>query len=379
MPMAEQQHTNPSSPTGTDSAHTTKVGEAYPTPENEISLKEIVLKLREWYQYLLCKWKTILIFGLIGGALGLVYTFIKKPVYTAETTFVLEDGEKGGGLGAYAGLASMVGIDLNMGGGGVFQGENILQLYKSRRMIQQTLLSKDTFDGKQELLINRYISFNKLREGWEDNPALKNLSFDIPHEQFSLQHDSIIGKLVEEFNKEYLQVVKPDKKLSIIKVEFKNKDELFAKSFTNNIVANVNDFYVRTKTKKSADNLSILQQQADSVKRVLNYSISSVATATDANPNSNPAFQTLRVPSQKKQVDVQASAAVYQEIVKNLELAKISFRREKPLIQVIDEPILPLKEVKLGKILGFILGSVIFSLIAVITLLYRKLSKDVGL
>jgi hypothetical protein len=379
MPMAEQQHTNPSSPTGTDSAHTTKVGEAYPTPENEISLKEIVLKLREWYQYLLCKWKTILIFGLIGGALGLVYTFIKKPVYTSETTFVLEDGEKGGGLGAYAGLASMVGIDLNMGGGGVFQGENILQLYKSRRMIQQTLLSKDTFDGKQELLINRYISFNKLREGWEDNPALKNLSFDIPHEQFSLQHDSIIGKLVEEFNKEYLQVVKPDKKLSIIKVEFKNKDELFAKSFTNNIVANVNDFYVRTKTKKSADNLSILQQQADSVKRVLNYSISSVATATDANPNSNPAFQTLRVPSQKKQVDVQASAAVYQEIVKNLELAKISFRREKPLIQVIDEPILPLKEVKLGKILGFILGSVIFSLIAVITLLYRKLSKDVGL
>src|SRR5690606_41692662 len=87
--------------------------------EDEISLKELILKIKEWMAYLWSKKWTIIIAGIIGDALGLAYSFIKKPIYTATTTFVLESGEKGGGLGAYAGLASMVGIDLGGGGGGI--------------------------------------------------------------------------------------------------------------------------------------------------------------------------------------------------------------------------------------------------------------------
>ena len=57
--------------------------------------------------------------------------------------------------------------------------------------------------------------------------------------------------MVETINKSFLEVTKPDKKLSIIKVSFKSQDEIFAKSFTDKLVENVNDFYVNTKTKKS--------------------------------------------------------------------------------------------------------------------------------
>jgi hypothetical protein len=347
------------------------------TAEDEISLKELILKLKEWYLYLLSKWKTILIAGILGGALGLAYAFMKKPVYTATTTFVLEEGDSKGGLGAYAGLASMVGIDLGGGGGGVFEGDNILELYKSRRMVQKTLLSQDTFEGKKELLIHRYIAFNKLREKWEDELELKDISFNIDINRFTLKHDSLINLFYTSIIEDHLAVSKPDKKLSIIKVEFKSKDELFAKSFTENIVFNVNDFYVKTKTKKSAENLNILQQQADSVKRVLNASIGGVAAAIDANPNSNPAFQSLRVGSQRKQVDVQASAAVYQEIVKNLELAKVTFRKDKPLIQVIDEPVLPLLNNRIKEIKGIFLGGIIFIFMAIILLLINKLYKNI--
>src|SRR2546428_5922946 len=83
--------------------------------DDEISLKEVIYKLREWWQYLLSKWVTIVIAGLIGSALGLGYAFFQKPVYTAQVTFALEEDKGGGGLGAYAGLASQFGID--MGGG----------------------------------------------------------------------------------------------------------------------------------------------------------------------------------------------------------------------------------------------------------------------
>ncbi|RKD20483.1 lipopolysaccharide biosynthesis protein [Pelobium manganitolerans] len=340
--------------------------------DDEISLKELILKLQEWWRYLMGKWKVILLAGIIGGLLGLGYSLIKKPIYTAETTFVLEEGESGGGLGQYAGLASMVGIDLGGGGGGIFKGDNILELYKSRRMIQKTLLAKDTFNGKQQQLIERYIDFNKMRESWEDKPELVNIHFTDNPKNFSRIQDSLINKFTKDINDNILEVTKPDKKLSIISVKVKSKDELFSKSFADNIVAKVNAFYVSTKTKKSLENLTVLQNQADSVKAVLNASIGGVAAAVDANPNLNPAFQRLRVGSQRKQVDVQASAAVYQEIIKNLELAKINFRNDKPLIQVIDEPRLPLKKEPLGKAKGIVLGGVILGFLMIAFLSLKK-------
>lgn len=344
--------------------------------DDEISLKEIMLKLQEWRKYLLRKWKFILISVIIGSTLGLGYSLIKKPIYIAETTFVLEDGEGGGGLGQYAGIASIMGIDLGGGGGGIFKGDNILELYKSRRMIQDALLTIDTFNGKQQSLIDRYIEFNKLREGWEKNPSLKNLNFDHP-EKFNRTQDSIIGKFVDVINSGTLEVAKPDKKLSIIQVAVKSEDELFAKSFGENIVNKVNNFYVTTKTKKSIENLAILQNQSDSVRRVLNASIGGVAAAVDANPNLNPAFQTLRVSSQKKQIDVQANGSIYQEIVKNLEMAKISLRNDKPLIQVIDKPVFPLKMERLGKLKGIVLGGIIFGFLVCLFFIGKKILKDV--
>jgi capsular polysaccharide biosynthesis protein len=344
--------------------------------DDEISLKELILKLQEWWKYLLSKWLIILIAGIIGGALGLTYALIKKPTYTAETTFVLEEGESGGGLGQYAGIASMIGIDLGGGGGGIFKGDNIIELYKSRRMIQQTLLSVDTFDDRQQSLIERYIEFNGLRNSWKRKPNLTNIHFDHP-ERFTRIQDSLLGKISETIGKGSLEVAKPDKKLSIISVKVKSGDELFAKSFANNIVNKVNAFYINTKTKKSSENLAILQNQADSVRQVLNASIGGVAAAVDANPNLNPAFQKLRVSSQRKQVDVQASGAVYQEIVKNLELAKISFRNEKPLIQVIDTPVFPLKIDKVGKVIGVVFGGIILVFFLCLFLIIKKVLKDI--
>lgn len=342
--------------------------------DDEISLKELILKLKEWYHFLFSKWKIILIAGILGGILGLTYAYFQKPIYTAETTFVLEEGESGAGaLGGFSGLASIAGIDLGGGGGGIFQGDNILQLYKSRRMIQETLLSADTFNNKSQLLIDRYIDFNKLREDWEKKPKLKHVSFLGGPGSFSRLQDSIVTEIVTDINKNYLLVAKPDKKLSIISVKVIAKDEEFAKAFADRIVKNVNDFYVNTKTKKSSENLSVLQFQADSIKRALNNSISGVATAVDANPNSNPAFQTLRVPSQKKQLDVQVNAKAYEEIVKNLEIAKISYRNDKPLIQVIDEPVFPLKVARLSKLIYLIVGGFTFGFLVILYLTVKKI------
>lgn len=343
---------------------------------DEISIKEIILKFRAALRYLKAKKIVILIFAIVGAALGLAYSILKKPVYSAVSTFVLDEGSKGGGLGQYAGLASLAGIDIGgMGSGssGIFEGDNILELYKSRVMIEKTLLSEVNIDGKKQLLINRYIDFNKLRTRWKDQGRLNNISFTGDPKNFNRTQDSIITDIVELFNKKLLTVDKLNKKLSIIKVEVLSKDELFAKSFNNKLVETVNEFYLQTKTKKSNQNIKILQHQVDSVRSVLNSSINGVASAIDAAPNANPALLILKVPSQKKQVDVQASTAIYAEMVKNLEISRMALRQETPLIQIIDSPVLPLAVDKLTKIKGLVIGVFAGVFICIIALIFRKI------
>ena len=359
--------------------------------KDEIALKELLLKIRDWWNFLWHRKWIFVIVGFIGGIAGLGFSIYKKPSYTATTTFVLENGEKVGGFGAYASLAAMAGIDLTGGGGGIFQGENILELYKSRQMIEKTLLAP--INGKDgELLVDRYIAFNKLHKIWKKKPKLLGLNFasvnlsDRQEEVAQIDsnkylRDSILGVLVKNINENYLSVAKPDKKLNIIKVEVKAIDEIFAKRFNEELVQNVNEFYSQTKTRKSKDNIRILQNKTDSVRAVMRGEIYHAVTIADNTPNLNPTRQVQRIaPVQQAQFSAETNKAVLGELVKNLEMAKISLLKETPLIQVIDTPIYPLKKDRLGKIKGIILGGLLFGFLTVcfftIKLMFRNILSE---
>ncbi|EHQ27737.1 Wzz/FepE/Etk N-terminal domain-containing protein [Mucilaginibacter paludis] len=348
------------------------------TKDDEISLKELILKFQEWWRYLLSKWVTILIAGIIGGALGFTYAYFKKPIYKAELSFALED-DKAGGLGGAAGLASQFGFDLGGSGGGAFSGDNLLELMKSRSMVEKTLLTPVNIKGKDETLAELYISFNKLRKGWENKPELKKIQFTpgANRAEFSLQQDSVLGTFYNAITKSNLSVAKTDKKLSIVNIAVNSENELFSKYFVEILAKTVSDFYIATKTKKSVQNVSILQHQTDSVRRELNAAIYGVASSIDATPNANPGRQILRTPSQHRQVDVQANQAILTELVKNLEVSKVSLRKETPLIQVIDRPILPLEKEKSGKLKGLLIGGITLSFLTVLVLLVKRLFKTI--
>jgi len=344
---------------------------------DEISLKDLIVKIQEWWRYLLSKWLIIVAFGLLGGVLGFWYATTKKPIYTATTTFVLED-EKGGGLGSLAGLASMAGVDIG-GGGGIFQGDNILGLYKSRMMLEQTLLTPIEINGKKQLLVDRYIEFNDLRKAWAKKPDLLKLNFQPL--TFNLQpsrlRDSLLGVIVSDINKNYLNVAKPDKKLSTIQVDVKAKDELFAKNFNDALVKNVNEFYINTKTKKTLQNVKILQQKTDSVRAVMNGAIYAAVAVADATPNLNPTRQVQRVaPAQRAQFSAETNKAILSEMAKNLEITKMALLKETPLIQVIDQPIYPLTKERFGKLKGLIMGGFLAGFLVVLGLIVRRLLKQ---
>jgi hypothetical protein len=339
--------------------------------DNQFTLKEVFQNIREWLSYFISQWKLLILAGIIGMGLGALVSIFKKPVFHAQTSFVLEEGDAGG-MGNMSGLASLVGVNLGSLGStsGLFQGDNIMELYRSDRMMSDALLSP--FDENQ-LLIDRFVAFEELDKKWKSKVDISSMDFSIPRESFSVSQDSVVKEVAKLIRDGQLAVEKPDRKLTIIQVIISSKDELFAKTFNERLVEKVNAFYHETKTKKTGENLAILQSQADSVRALLDESIGSYASSTDRVPNANPLRTSAMVESRKRQVDVQATGAVYGEIVKNLEIAKVSHRNNSPLIQIIDSPRLPLNRTEIRLVKGMVLGAVIVGILTLFALYFRRL------
>ena len=348
------------------------------TESDEISLKELIGKVKEWFFYLLSQWKIIVLAGVIGSALGLTYSFIKKPVYTATLSFVVEDEKSGGGLSGALGLASSFGFDIGGGSSSVFSGSNLIEFFKSRSMVEQTLLTPVLVGGKTISLAEMYIQNEEWRNKWENKPKLKGIQFlpDINRKSFTRTQDSIMGVLYTNLSKSNLSVSQKDKKISIINIDMSSTNELFAKYFTEALAKKVSDFYVDTKSKKARMNMTILEKQTDSIRRELNGAITGVAEANDNTFGLNPSLNVRRAPSARRQVDVQANTAILTELVKQSELAKVTLRKETPLIQIIDKPILPLKKEGLGKLLGIVLGGVLAGFLIVVFIIIRKSLRE---
>lgn len=349
-------------------------------PNDEISLKDLITTVKEWRYYLMSKWKVIAIAACIGAAVGLTYSLFTKPVYTATLSFALEDEKTGGGLGSALGLASTLGLDLGGGGGSVFTGSNLTELFKSRTMVEQTLLSPITYDGKKISLAELFIQNNEWRDKWENKPKVKDLQFlpDTKRKNFSREHDSILGEIYKSLSKEGLSVAQKDKKIAIVSIDVSSNNELFSKYFCEALVTQVSDFYIETKSKKARLNMDILQRQTDSIRRELNGAITGVAAANDNTFGLNPAMNVRRAPSARRQVDVQANTAILTELVKQSELAKVTLRKETPLIQVIDSPILPLKKDKFGKVMGLLFGGLLASILMVFGLIGRRIWQKIS-
>ena len=350
---------------------------------DEISLKELVIKIKEWVAFLKSKWKLIFIAGIIGASIGLTIALFEKPTYKAVLTFAMEEdkGGGGGGLSGALGLASSFGIDLGgAGGGGAFAASNLAELMKSRLLVEKVLLEPIVINGKTITLAEYYIQINELREAWDKKPSLKNIQFlpNTDRSNFTLQQDSILQQIHKSLiDKEHLSIMQKDKKVTILSIEVTSENEVFSKIFCESIAKETSDFYIETKSKKSKINVSVLQRQTDSVRNALNGAITGVANETDNVYNLNPAFNIKGAPSKKKQIDVQANTAILTNLVVQLELAKITLRKETPLIQLIDRPILPLQKEKFGKLksifLGGFLSGFLFILYLIFGRLYRKM------
>lgn len=305
-------------------------------------------------------WWVFLMIGILLGATGYLFAKYSSARYKSHLTFVLDDGS--GRSNSIISLASELGLNMNQSTD-IFNGDNILNILSSRRIIESVLLTTDTFSGIHSTYIEKYLT----DQNFFKKESNKDLHFpvNIGKNQLTYAQDSLLKKVYKDMSRSLINVDRPDKRMSIYVLEVTTPSEVFTKKFTDELIAQANNFYSELRTKKSKQTLDILEQRADEIKGNLNASIAGKANVQDV--NLNPAFSKGQVPVTKQQMNIQVYGGAYAEIFKNLEMARFQYLNSMPLMQIIDHPDYPMERVQRGKLLTALIfaigGCVIFFMI----------------
>ena len=129
---------------------------------DEASFKGIIVTISDYKNELKKRLLIILAVAIIFSLIGFGFSRSQEDQYNAVISFIVEDQSEGSNLSALSGMANMIGIDMGGSATSSFNQQNIIELLKSRKIIERTLNNTCKIEGKSDLLINHYIRINNL-------------------------------------------------------------------------------------------------------------------------------------------------------------------------------------------------------------------------
>jgi uncharacterized protein involved in exopolysaccharide biosynthesis len=337
--------------------------------EDEIDLKDLILPLWKARKQILT---TAIIFSIIGGIIG----FLTPATYTANSTFLPQTAQAGGGLsGSLGGLASLAGINLNAPmAGGEIPPTMYAKVLGSEPFRKRILDSKIWVNG-DSVTYRTYLE-NQPKSGIS---TLQEYTIGMPSKiigLFRLNEEEVAEKQTEnEFkgfqqlsNKEYgllgsvsgkISIIH-DKKDGIITISVTEGDPIIAAQITIVTEKVLQDWISEHKMKNSKTQYDFIVDQFEKKQKEFFLIQDQLASYIDRNQNVLSASYLTRLDRLKSEFDL--VNAVYTELAKQKEQASIQLRKDTPTFSVLDPVKVPME--KIGpKISIYISGAFFIGLI----------------
>jgi uncharacterized protein involved in exopolysaccharide biosynthesis len=313
------------------------------------------------------KYKYIFILSiLLGGVLGFCYAYFNKTKYEAKLSFIINES-KVSNQNSLANLTSQ----LNIGSSSLNLTEDkILFLIGTKKILGQSLLTK--YDDKK-CIADKLIEVLDIKQKFKKHIDIRDFSLFKSHriEKLSYAENKIIDILINQIIKSndltYESVKKKTNSIvaqttsGIILISYKNEDEILSQKIVTSIYNNLSEFYIETITKNLKESYELVSKREDSLKKVISNFENQTAEAFD------DAIGVYKFRGKIKQNrlrrDTEILNAMYAEVLKNREIAKFNLEQERPVLQIIDEPALPLEQHFKSKIIFTILGIIGFTLL----------------
>lgn len=352
------------------------------TNHEEVTLKEVILKAKEFFWEIVKNWKILFLIILPIVAISFYLAYSAPVEYSSELTFMVnDDDEVSGGLG---GLAASLGF--GGGGGGDYNLAKILSLLKSRNIIEQALFEKQTIEGKEDFFANHIIELYEYDERWEkgDKEDLIDFRFSTDSvNNFGLVENRILKQLHSHLvgNKDSgvkgILIGSVDDFTGIMTIRVSTVHEDLSIEFVKTLFEKLRKFYVDKTVEKQETTYKIVREKVDSLRDGLNSIQFQLLKFKDSQRNLLLRQYEAKVARLETQSRIMGVA--YAEAVKNKEAADFTLKTKTPFIQTIDTPIPPLQPSKNTNtyiksiIIGFLLG--LFC--AVFFIIVRKVLRDI--
>ena len=357
----------------------------YSNQEDEITLKELILKIKGFWSEIVKFWFWILLLGAVIG-LYMGYTAFKtKPQYKAELTFMLNDNDGGGGMPGLGGLLGTFGLG---GGGGSVNLDKIVELSKTRKIAKKLLFKKCIINNKNDFIANHLIDYKVELNEWANKPFYDFWSAESKIKNFKFKSDSINSfdrtnnsilksvhsLLIGNANNTGLIRTKYVEETGIMSISAVTGSEELSYYLCDNQYAILSEYYVSKTIEKQKYTFDLLSEKSDSIQIALRNAQYSLASYKDKNQNmytSKDNLNELRLTQ-----EVQKLGAMYAEVSKNLEIASFSLKSKTPFMQEIDEPLLPLRPAKPSLFRSLIIGGFLGVFLSIGIIVIRKVYRD---
>jgi uncharacterized protein involved in exopolysaccharide biosynthesis len=239
---------------------------------------------------------------------------------------------------------------------------------KSNRIIHLSLKEPQA-DLKGDHLLNAYLK-NHFEKPLKEK-KIKLFPENLDSVTFSRQQDSLLLLITKNIREEQVIAERQDKKTTIINLEVKDNNEKWAYLFSKALVKNAIDLYLEIKVGKLMRTELELTQKKDSIRGLLDGSITTLAYETDL--NSHTPLMRYKTKQAKKQIDVEVLKSMYASVIQNLEVTKFQRSQEEPIIEIIDEPILPLQNNKKPLAFVVLFGCLISTIITMLVIFVQRI------
>ncbi|MEM9918105.1 MAG: hypothetical protein AAF990_08415 [Bacteroidota bacterium] len=343
--------------------------------EDDITLKDVILKVFYYLEEVLRNWKWLLLFPIPFALFMMYRTWHIKPLYPGTLSFMVNEND-GGGVSGVSAVLGQIGIGR---GRGKYSLDKILELSKSQRIIQKALFTKVEIFGKNDFLANHVIDYQNLNEVWiEDESPL--VDFKFKNDRMEERYDRMAFKVL------YVRIIGGEERVGLFRNLFSEESGImYLIAETNSegltiellkaVYHHLSEFYVKKTTEKQAQTLEIVSNKVDSLMTMLESTEYSLAQFRDANRGLVTRQSMLR--ESRLERDVTIIGAMLAEAVRNREIAEFSLKTKTPFIQLIDAPIAPIKPRTASVLISTIIGAILGVILGVVFIVVRRIYWDI--
>ena len=353
--------------------------------EDEITLKDVILRTKDFINEAFRNWKLLFIIGLIFSFYFGYKAFVSKPVYDATLTFMVNKND-GGGIGSIGAILGRFGF----GDKTASNKDKIVQLNKSRRIIEKAIFEKVTINNNTDFIGNHIINNLDSLGLWAKTAWYKKLySKPNPLKDFHFDSDKIaeFGDTANNALKTVYEYIAGSKEggsgimsngynedSGILHISVNSYDPQLSIELTNAIFDNLSKFYIEKTVEKQKATYDIVKMKTDSILNLLKKKEVELADFEDRSHGLFSSKSKLKELRLKR--DVQKLSLMYGESIKNLEIADFAVKNKTPFVQAIDRPIAPLEGEKSSTIKSFIIGGILGLFLGLIFVILRKIYRD---